>query len=149
MLKKPFLHAYLIKTSITSVVRGAQILRRHEQIEAFQRQVTYPEGFVFFEKIVPAVLLAMGVIMVGLILPQAFCWGSLNSSQKQSMYSNHILPFFSTVIMLVFTLSVLQRFAVRRQANFLFWGIGLAMFSAGSFAEAYLALAWNKWVFFV
>lgn len=27
--------------------------------------------------------------------------------------------------------------------------IGLAMFGAGSFAEAYLALAWNKWVFFV
>jgi hypothetical protein len=31
----------------------------------------------------------------------------------------------------------------------LFWGIGLAMFGAGSFAEAYLALAWNKWVFFI
>jgi hypothetical protein len=31
---------------------------------------------------------------------------------------------------------------------FLFWGIGLAMFGAGSFAEAYLALAWNRWVFF-
>lgn len=64
------------------------------------------------------------------------------------MSINHILPFVSTVIMLFFTVSVLQRFFVRRQAHFLFWGIGLAMFGAGSFAEAYLALAWNKWVFF-
>lgn len=65
------------------------------------------------------------------------------------MSVNHILPFLSTAIMLYFTVSVLQRFFVRRQAHFLFWGIGLAMFGAGSFAEAYLALAWNKWVFFV
>lgn len=65
------------------------------------------------------------------------------------MSFNNILPFFSTVIMLVFTISVLQRYVVRRQPQFLFWGIGLAMFGAGSFAEAYLALAWNKWVFFV
>ena len=65
------------------------------------------------------------------------------------MSLNHILPFASTLIMLVFTVSVLQRYAVRRQAHFLFWGIGLAMFGAGSFAEAYLTLAWNKWVFFI
>jgi hypothetical protein len=64
------------------------------------------------------------------------------------MSVNHILPFVSTVIMLVFTISVLQRYFVRRQAHFLFWGIGLAMFGIGSFAEAYLALAWNRWVFF-
>ena len=65
------------------------------------------------------------------------------------MSVNHILPFVSTVIMLVFTINVLQRYFVRRQVHFLFWGIGLAMFGAGSFAEAYLALAWNRWVFFV
>ncbi len=64
------------------------------------------------------------------------------------MSINQLLPFISTVIMLYFTVSVLQRFFVRRQAHFLFWGVGLAMFGAGSFAEAYLALAWNKWVFF-
>src|SRR5512140_3335349 len=50
--------------------------------------------------------------------------------------------------MLGFTVYVLQRYAVRRSPNFLFWGIGLAMFGAGSFAEAYLSLAWNRWVFF-
>jgi hypothetical protein len=65
------------------------------------------------------------------------------------MTLNHILPFVSTAIMAVFTVYVLQRYAVRRAQHFLFWGIGLAMFGAGSFAEAYLALAWNKWVFLI
>src|SRR5512143_3196586 len=65
------------------------------------------------------------------------------------MSINQILPFLSAAIMLGFTIWVLQRFAVRRQPHFLFWGIGLAMFGAGSFAEAYLALAWSQWMFFV
>ena len=65
------------------------------------------------------------------------------------MSINQILPFASTAIMAYFTVFVLQRYAVRRAPHFLFWGIGLAMFGAGSFAEAYLALAWNCWVFFV
>jgi hypothetical protein len=64
------------------------------------------------------------------------------------MTFNQVLPFFSTAIMAVFTVYVLQRFFVRHAPHFLFWGIGLAMFGAGSFAEAYLSLAWNKWVFF-
>jgi hypothetical protein len=65
------------------------------------------------------------------------------------MSINRALPFLSTAIMLAFTVYVLQRFAARRSPHFLFWGLGLAMFGAGSFAEAYLALAWNPWVFFV
>jgi len=64
------------------------------------------------------------------------------------MSLNLILPFISTAIMLGFTLFVLQRYTVRRAPHFLFWGLGLAMFGAGSFAEAYLSLAWNRWVFF-
>jgi hypothetical protein len=64
------------------------------------------------------------------------------------MSINQILPFLSTAIMLGFTVYVLQRYVVRRVPNFLFWGIGLAMFGAGSFAEAYLSLSWNRWVFF-
>lgn len=63
---------------------------------------------------------------------------------------NQILPFVSAAIMLVFTLSVFQRYLVRRRANFLFWAIGLAMFGAGSFAEAYFAVSgWSAPVFFV
>jgi hypothetical protein len=65
------------------------------------------------------------------------------------MSVNQFLPFISTLIMLWFTVDVLQRYIVRRNPAFLFWGIGLAMFGAGSFAEAYLALAWNKWIFFI
>ncbi len=64
------------------------------------------------------------------------------------MSVNLVLPFASTGIMLVFVLYVLQRYLARRKLHFLFWGIGLSMFGAGSFAEAYLALAWNPWVFF-
>ena len=65
------------------------------------------------------------------------------------MSINQILPFISTAIMLWFTVDVFQRYFVRRNPAFLFWGIGLAMFGAGSFAEAYLSLSWNKWVFFI
>jgi hypothetical protein len=64
------------------------------------------------------------------------------------MSLNQVLPFLSTAIMLGFTLWVLQRYLVRRAPHFLFWGIGLAFFGAGSFAEAYLALTWDRWVFF-
>jgi hypothetical protein len=65
------------------------------------------------------------------------------------MSINQILPFLSTAIMLGFTIYVLERFFVRRAPHFLFWGLGLAFFGAGSFAEAYLSLGWNRWVFFV
>jgi len=65
------------------------------------------------------------------------------------MSINQVLPFISTAVMVWFTVDVLQRFIVRHNPAFLYWGIGLAMFGAGSFAEAYLSLAWNKWVFFV
>ena len=64
------------------------------------------------------------------------------------MSVNNLLPFLSTAIMLGFTLWVLQRWMVRGAPHFLFWGVGLAFFGIGSFAEAYLALAWNCWVFF-
>ncbi|MGD2058468.1 MAG: hypothetical protein PVF85_04060 [Anaerolineales bacterium] len=66
------------------------------------------------------------------------------------MNINNFLPFISTAVMVVFTASVLQRYVVRRKAHFLFWGIGLAMFTAGSFAEAYFAVfGWSALVFFL
>ncbi len=64
------------------------------------------------------------------------------------MSLNQILPFITSVIILVFVVKVFQRYFATRKAHFLFWGIGLAMFGVGSFAEAFLSLAWNKWVFF-
>src|SRR5258708_32913567 len=65
------------------------------------------------------------------------------------MSFNQYLPFISTTIMLGFSLYVLQRYLVRRAPYFLFWGIGLAMFGAGGFAEADLSLSWDPWGFFV
>lgn len=64
------------------------------------------------------------------------------------MSINLILPFLSTAVMLIFTVWVLQKYVTRRKPHFLFWGLGLAMFGTGSVAEAYLALDWNRWVFF-
>lgn len=64
------------------------------------------------------------------------------------MSFNLILPFVSTAIMLVFIFFVFQKYFAHRRLEFLFWGIGLTFFGLGSFAEAYLALSWNKWVFF-
>ena len=63
------------------------------------------------------------------------------------MSINQILPFISTAIMLSFTIYVFQRYFVRRAPHFLFWGIGLAMFGLGSFAEVYLSLGWSRAVF--
>ena len=65
------------------------------------------------------------------------------------MSIQQMLPFLSTAVMAVFTVSVLSRYFVRRNPAFLFWGIGLAMFGAASFGEAYLALAWSPVIFFV
>jgi hypothetical protein len=65
------------------------------------------------------------------------------------MSVNLILPFLSAGIMFIFTAFVLQRYLARRRLYSLFWGIGLAMFGAASLAEAYLAVGWNRWVFFI
>ncbi|GAB4573263.1 MAG: hypothetical protein Kow0077_15070 [Anaerolineae bacterium] len=65
------------------------------------------------------------------------------------MAINNILPFLSTFVMLIFTVSVFQRYFTRRRPAYLFWGIGLALFGLGSFAEAYLSLAWSALVFYL
>ena len=66
------------------------------------------------------------------------------------MNANLVLPFLSSTVMLVFTLLVFQRWLARRKPHFLFWSIGLGMFGAGSFAEAYFAgVGWSPAIFFV
>jgi len=63
---------------------------------------------------------------------------------------NLILPFITTTVMVVFAVSVFQRWFFKRRDYFLFWGIGLGMFAAASFAEAYFAVAgWSSTVFFI
>ena len=62
---------------------------------------------------------------------------------------NLILPFISTAVMGVFTISVLSRWRARRKQHFLFWGIGLGMFTLGSFAESYFVIVgWSTLIFF-
>ncbi len=65
------------------------------------------------------------------------------------MSLNNILPFISTVIMLAFTISVFRRYLIRRTLAYLFWGVGLAMFCAVSFSEAFLSLAWSPLIFYL
>lgn len=55
-----------------------------------------------------------------------------------------LLPFFSTLITFVFAAAVLQRYVHRRGAHLLLWGIGLVLYGAGTFTEAYLALGWSE-----
>jgi len=62
---------------------------------------------------------------------------------------NKYVPFISTLVMALFVVFVLRRYFATKKVHFLFWGIGLAMFGAGSFAEAYFAFGWNKWIFFL
>ncbi len=57
------------------------------------------------------------------------------------------LPVASAVIILIFAGLVFRRHARQGGAHLLVWGIGLAMFGAGSLAEAYSAIGWNPVVF--
>ncbi len=54
------------------------------------------------------------------------------------------LPFFSTLVTLLFTAAVLQRYAQRRGIHLLLWGIGLTLYVVGTFTESYLALGWSE-----
>lgn len=63
---------------------------------------------------------------------------------------NLILPFVTTFVMAVFTISVFRRWLYRRRDYFLFWVIGLGLFAAASFTEAYFAaVGWSSVIFFI
>ena len=64
------------------------------------------------------------------------------------MTANLLMPLLSTLIMLVFTCVVMHRYFTRGGLHFLFWGLGLMMFTTASLAETYLAIMWNRWAFF-
>ncbi|MBI3733453.1 MAG: hypothetical protein HY259_08365 [Chloroflexi bacterium] len=63
------------------------------------------------------------------------------------MNLNQLLPFVTTAIMFLFVGWVFLRYSQRRSAHMLMWGIGLALFAIGSFAEAYSAFAFDPLVF--
>jgi hypothetical protein len=58
----------------------------------------------------------------------------------------HTLPFVSTAITLIFAFAVLNRWRHGRRPHSLLWGIGLLLYAGGTFAEAYLAVAWSAFV---
>ncbi len=55
----------------------------------------------------------------------------------------HTLPFLSTAITLVFAAMVFNRYLKGRRWYSLMWSLGLLLYAAGTFAEAYLALRWS------
>lgn len=57
------------------------------------------------------------------------------------------LPFTSTVVSITFVVAVLARYHHRRGLHLLFWGLGLILYSMGTFAEFYSSFVWNPLVF--
>lgn len=57
-----------------------------------------------------------------------------------------LLPFASTVVVFVFALLVLRRYAQRGGMHLLMWGIGLTLYGLGTFAEAYLAFGYSPFI---
>jgi hypothetical protein len=55
----------------------------------------------------------------------------------------HYLPIFSTVVTLIFTIAVLERYHRRGGMHLLLWGIGLALYGLGTLTEAILAFTFN------
>ena len=58
------------------------------------------------------------------------------------------LAFASFVVSLIFAFLVLRRYASRRGPHLLLWGIGMVLYGAGGFCEAYYgAFGWNDLIF--
>ncbi len=61
---------------------------------------------------------------------------------------NTIIPSVSSIISLVFAALVLKRYFDRRGTHLLLWGIGMILYAAGGFCEAYFgAFGWNQWIY--
>ena len=55
----------------------------------------------------------------------------------------HILPVFSTLITLIFTVAVFNRYRARGGAHLLVWGIGLVFYGLGTAMEVALGFTFN------
>jgi hypothetical protein len=58
----------------------------------------------------------------------------------------HVLPFVSTAITVAFAGAVFSRYLKGKRLHSLIWGIGLLLYAAGTFSEAYLALGWSDFL---
>jgi hypothetical protein len=57
-----------------------------------------------------------------------------------------VLPFVSTAITVAFAGAVFSRYLKGKRLHSLIWGIGLLLYAAGTFSEAYLALGWSDFL---
>jgi len=63
-------------------------------------------------------------------------------------FVNTYLPFISATISLIFAFFVFRRYAARKSAHLLIWGIGLIFYAVGGFCEGYYGLfGWNPLIF--
>jgi hypothetical protein len=62
------------------------------------------------------------------------------------MSVNHLLPFITTLVSLLFAAAVLLRYYRRGGLHLLLWGLGLALYALGTFSEAFLAVAWSPFI---
>ena len=58
-------------------------------------------------------------------------------------FEMHILPVFSTLITLIFTIAVFNRYRARGGAHLLVWGIGLVFYGLGTAMEVVLGFTFN------
>lgn len=59
-----------------------------------------------------------------------------------------LLPFVSCIVSFIFAFFVFKRYARRRGAHLLLWGIGMVLYGTGGFCEAYYAaFGWNPLIF--
>lgn len=105
-----------------------------------------------FNKLVPASLIVLGIVLV-ILLPLAIwvAYGPIpdyTNSDGIGSNNNIMFPLLSAGLMIVFAISVLNRYISSNKLQFLFWGTGLLMFSVVSLSEIYLSIKWNRWAFF-
>lgn len=55
----------------------------------------------------------------------------------------HYLPILTTLISLIFTIAVFNRYLAKRRAHLLFWSIGLALYGIGALTEVIMLFSFN------
>jgi hypothetical protein len=63
-------------------------------------------------------------------------------------FVNTLLPFISSLISFVFAFFIFKRYAVKRRAHLMLWGIGMIFYGIGGFCEGYYgAFGWNPIIY--
>jgi hypothetical protein len=63
-------------------------------------------------------------------------------------FVNTVLPFVASLVSFVFAYFIFKRYAARKGAHLLLWGIGMVFYGIGGFCEGYYgAFGWNPLVY--